>query len=566
MLIGPPVFGKALPVAVKNMSDKEYEDYLHRIYLKQYKEPVSYEVWSNLVSALSEPSHQLQYKDNLWDLSESYFKDHWLWSKLWVANEHIANPHRIMKGDTIRFDLKTLTAVNTKGHSVDLQKQFPEIKIPPSVYQKPALSEREIPSSLPHIKDRPDPSPPDLGFDLEIVPVNKNALLPFYLSEEDLSGQGVVESKDGYGSAALPGEDIIISYDGDIIEGGIYTVFENRGPPVFSFTSLFGINVKGYEIAVKGSVRVLGYLEGSELYRARVVEALGAILPGDQVMSGNIPRYILSQKGTAGTASGKIIGSPHRGKRFFGLYSFVYLDKGLANGVQVGDIYHVKLNEDTRIQYPYKYEKPAIGKLRVIHANPDTSTAIIIGSRDTIKVGDFFEPQSGVSVLTEGLPGHEVIDGEFDDGEGEFQDMQMQEGEGEMSGGEVEAEDAVQDMEEVEESANEGGEPVDTVPEETMEEEAVESEGEGGEVMDAVPEENMKEEELKIEEGAADEAGGAVDTAPEKKIEEFSDEELEKPVVNQNVEEGEKKTPTDDNFPSPVPKEIKEEFDEIKDM
>ena len=554
-----------MPDAVKDMSDKEYEDYLHGIYLKQYKKPVSYEVWSDLVSALSQSTHQLQYRDNLWDLSESYFKDHWLWSKLWVVNEHIANPHRIQKGESIRFDLKALTAVNKQGHSVDIQKQFPDIEVPPSIYQKPALSEREIPSSLPYIKDRPDLPPPDVGFDLEIIPVNKNALLPFYLSEEDLSGKGVVESKDGYGSAALPGEDIIISYNGEIVEEGIYTIFENRGSPVFSFASLFGVNVKGYEIAVKGSVKIIGYLEGSEsLYRARVVESLGAVLPGDQVMDGNIPRYILSQKGTAGTASGQIIGSPHREKRFFGMYSFIYLDKGLANGVQVGDIYHVKLNKDTRVQYPYSYEKPEIGKLRVVHVNPDTSTAIVIGSRDTIKVGDFFEPQSGVSAVTEGLKSHEVIEGEFDDGEGE------------MPADEVEAEDTPPNMEVIEEGEPEmdeeelADEAEVEEPDENME--IIEPEDGTGEAME--PGESM---EIESEEPEETQEGGETpvnevdvgdqvsDEQIKEKKDEFSDDELEKPVGNPNVEEREK-TPKKDHSPSPVPTEVKEEFKEFQDM
>ncbi|MCY4512326.1 MAG: LysM peptidoglycan-binding domain-containing protein, partial [Bdellovibrionales bacterium] len=429
LLTGPYTFGKALPDAVKSMSDKEYEDYLHGIYLKQYKDPVPFEVWSSLVSSLSQPSHQLQYKDNLWDLSESYFKDHWLWSKVWVANEHISNPHRIRKGDTIRFDLKTLSAVNWKSHSVDIQKQFPNIRIPAALYQKPALSKREIPASLPNIKDRLDPSPPDAGFDLEPVPINKNALLAFYLSEEDLSGQGVVKSKDGYGLSAMNGEDVIISYDGEVVEGGIYTIFENRGSPVFSLFSFIGVNFKGYEIVVKGSVKIMGYLEGSDsLYRARVIKSLAPINPGDRVMSGHAPRYILSQKGTHGSTKGQIIGSPHKEQKYFGMYSFVYLNRGLSNGVQVGDSYHVRLNKDTEIQYPYLYDKPAVGKIRVVHANPDTSTAIVSGIRDTVKVGDFFEPSSGMSAVTDSLRDHEVIDGELDDGEGGFQDMEMDAG------------------------------------------------------------------------------------------------------------------------------------------
>ena len=563
------------------MSDRDYEDYLHGIYKKHYKDPVPYEVWSGLVSTLPQPSHQLKYKDNLWDLSESYFKDHWLWSKLWVANEHIPNPHRIMKGDSIRFDLKTLSAVNQKGHSVDIQKQFPNVKIPLALYQKEALSIGEIPSSLPDIKDRLDPSPPDAGFDLEPVPMDKTALLSFYLSEEDLSGAGVVESKDGYGQAALNGEDVIISYEGEIIEEGLYTIFENRGPPVFSLFSFFGVNFKGYEIAVKGSVKIIGYVEGTDnFYRAQVVESIGSLNPGDRVMAGAIPGYTLSQKGTPGSASGKIIGSPHSGQRYFGMYAFVYLDKGLSNGVQVGDIYHVRLNKDTEIKYPYLYDKPAMGKIRVVHANPDTATAVIVGLRDTIKVGDFFEPGSGVSAVTGPMKDHEEIDGDLDDGEGGMEDMEMKDSveeeetesmddkegvDGDMELEDVEVEDPV--GEETDEAGGTEGMEADDGEEgadEGMELEESEADGSAGieEVDDAEGTEEGVEDSAG--EGAADKSEGDEDTIREE-LDAFSEKELNKREAEQRRKKERTKNPKDSS-PSPVPTEVKEEFDELKDM
>ena len=588
VLTSIPVFGKALPEAVKSMSDQEYEDYLHGIYLKHYKDPVPYEVWSSLVSALPQPSHQLKYKDNLWDLSQSYFKDHWLWSKLWVANEHIANPHRILKGDTIHFDLKTLSSVNRQGHSVDIRKQFPNVKVPPPVYQKDALSLGEIPSSLPDIKDRLDPPPPDAGFDLEPVPVDKTALLPFYLSEEDLSGQGVVKSKDGYGLSALNGEDVIIFFEGDIIEGGLYTVFENRGPPVFSLLSLFGVNFKGYEIAVKGSVRIIGYVEGTDnLYRARVVESIGSVNPGDRVMNGAIPGYILSQKGTPGSTSGKIIGSPNRDQRYFGMYSFVYLDKGLSNGVQVGDIYHARLNKDTDIKYPYLYDKPAMGKIRVVHANPDTSTAIVVGIRDTIKAGDFFGPSSGVDAVTGGsLKDHEEIEESFDNGEEGLEGMEMEGGGMEEVDDTGEAEDPSESMEMDDIGEVEG--PAENLeaddmggaegPAESMEMDdtgGAEGPAESMEMDDTGgaegPAESMEMDDTGTEGSAAGvEAGNtekAEGTDREEEADEFSDEELDKTERGQSIEEQSKKNPNSgDSSPSPVPSEVKEEFDELKDM
>lgn len=528
-------FGKALPESAKKMSDREYENYLHGIYLKHYRDPVPYEVWSSLVNALSERSHKLKYKDNLWDLSASYFQNSSLWPKLWVANEHIANPHRIREGDSINFDLKTLIAVNWQGHSVDIQEQFPNIEIPPPIHQRDVLSQWEIPSSLPDIKEKVDPPPPDEGFDLQLVPMDKTALLPFYLSGEDLSGRGVVESKDGYGLSAFNGDDIIISYDGEMEMEGLYTIFENKGPPVSSFLSVFGANFKGYEIAVKGSVEIIGYVKGMDgMYRARVVESLAPIKPGDRVMAGAIPEYVLSQKGAQGSVSGMIIGSPHKGQGHFGMYSLVYLDKGLSDGIQVGDIYHVRLNKVDDIHYPYLHDRPSIGQIRVVHANPDTSTAIVIRLRDTIKVGDFFEPTSEVDSMEDSEEHEEIIIDE----------------------------ETVEPMEEGM-LEDDGMEELDAVDEEPKDD------GTERPKSDITPDEFDDSELNKLDPGDSDEFGDAELNAPDPKADqpdEFDDAELNQPDEENEELENEKREDFGKEEPSPVPEEVREEFEELRDM
>ena len=555
-------FGRALPSAVKNMSDQEYEDYIHNIYIQHYRDPVPYETWSRLTQSLPEKSHKLKFKDNLWDLSDSYFKDNLMWPKLWVVNAHINNPHRIKRGDSINFDREALTAVNRLGHSVNLRAQFPDIKIPAHTYQKKALAEWEIPSSLPNIKNKIDPPPPDTGFDLNLTEIDKTALLPFYLSEEELTGQGVVESKDGYGRAGLNGEDIMISYDGEIIVDGHYTVFENRGPPVFSFASLLGLNFKGYEIAVKAVIKIIGFVEGSEgLYRARIVESIAPVEPGQRVMK-DVSGYILSQKGSLGSVSGNIIGSPHQEiKTYLGIYSLVYLNKGLSNGIQVGDIYDVRLNKKARdFQYPYLYERPGIGKLRVIHANPDTATAIITSARDTIKVGDFFEPGSGVSAMKDSTEHEEIV------GEEKITDPYE-----EMGMEPVEDEDPEEEPPPLEEDGLPETEPVPPDEEggESSEAEPVppDEEGDGSSEMEPVPPDE-EGEALETEPVPPDEEGGESSEAepvpPDEegdgssKTEAFDEAELNQPDPKTKPI----KKPNNDSA-SPVPEEVKQEFMEM---
>ena len=534
-LPGSPCLGKALPSAVKNMEDREYENYLHHIYLKHYRDPVPYGVWSGMVNSLSSKSHKLKYKDTLWDMSKTFFKDHLLWSRLWVANHHIDNPHRIQQGDSINFDAKALKSNNRFG--VNIRSQFPNVKIPPPLHQKRARSAEQIPSSLPFIKEGIE-EPPETAFSPRDIQPDKTALLPFYLSERDLSGEGRVESKDGYGLVALNGEDIIISYDGEVITGEYYTVFENRGPPVSSFFGL--LNLKGYEIAVKGSIKITGYVQGSErLYRARVTQSLAPIQRGHKIMKGSAPIYTLSQKGSKGSAKGQIISSPNTNQKWLGVYSLAYLDKGFSNGVQVGDIYHVKLKQKNH--FPYSYEQPDIGAIRVVHANPDTSTAIVAQARDIISIGDFFEPGAG-AVEMETAPDHEIVD---------EPDI-------------PEPEDSLppEDMPPDHETVNEGEEGISTdqeTPDSTgpIDEEAPSPHPE--EEPESIHIENM-EEDMETPEDMRDPEDPDIDEGLE------LDEELEEeePITDdlKSDKKPEKKTspPPSDGEDSIVPEEVKEEF------
>lgn len=47
--------------------------------------------------------HTVRRGDTLWDISESYYRNPWMWPKIWSYNTQVQNPHWIYPGDQIRL-------------------------------------------------------------------------------------------------------------------------------------------------------------------------------------------------------------------------------------------------------------------------------------------------------------------------------------------------------------------------------------------------------------------------------------------------------------------------------
>ena len=364
-----------------SLVDSEYEDYMHRIYLQNYSKSLPTEEWEEILNQVSVDVYKLKYKDNLWDLSRQFFKNSLLWSKLWRMNSQISNPHRLLPEDIIDLTLSGLSAGGA-GDKKWLSRD--------SLFQTKAktLTSEEIPSSIPPLNFN---VPKDF-FDvssLTLRSMDKQAPLPYFLREEELSGQGEVVGKESGRQYSFNGEDIIVRID-SAPSLGIYTVFKNLGPFEKSLFNL--LNVTGYEIAVKGTIEVLGLLYNTEnLYRARVMDSIGSIEKGDKILPAPPQLYSLSQKGPVGVETeGTIIGVPRGYKeKMLGLYSFVYLNKGLSENIQAGDIYYIRKGK-RKIKHSVDYDKPVVGKLKIAHANSEASTAIIVAVKEPVFVGDRF--------------------------------------------------------------------------------------------------------------------------------------------------------------------------------
>ena len=79
---------------------------MFRPLLKQITAMTFLAVFMSSASAIDlKPGHPVEYVvqegDTLWDLSQKYLSDAWLWPEIWQINEQIDNPHLIYPGDVI---------------------------------------------------------------------------------------------------------------------------------------------------------------------------------------------------------------------------------------------------------------------------------------------------------------------------------------------------------------------------------------------------------------------------------------------------------------------------------
>ena len=361
------------------MTDVEYENRLHNIYMKHYKDPIPYEDWNNTIQNLPK-TYQLEFKDNFWDLSGSWFQNSLYWSKLWVVNPEVENPHRIFKGDFIKLDPMALSQVTKSPYGADLEDQFIGLSAPPQ-FSKPALSEENFPSSLPYVPLLIPENELDFS-DLSRFRPPDRIPIPYYLSDTVPQKDGEIIGTDSYGRFfGVTGEDLILSLSQNTPEGTIYTVFETK-------KTLFSIES---EVQIKALLKITGFIQGSGLYKAQIVSALDGISLKDSLFKGSAPSYTVA-KTKFGKGNGMIIGSPYKTDDLFSVGSLVYLNKGSADGLYVEDSFYIIPTSKKKLLFkrPTEKTKTAIGVLKIIHTAQQKSTAVILSAQDSIHIGDQF--------------------------------------------------------------------------------------------------------------------------------------------------------------------------------
>ncbi len=331
------------------------------------------------------PPYIIKRGDTLWDISNTFFKDPFLWPFIWKANTYIANPDLIFPGNKLVIPNlapieRALQAEATPKEPIMEKKEAAPVKQPEGlagahVAPKTAAAGEEPPAGGSRI----------IMPEEQIYPIiDKYAMVSagFVSDEEtkDMITGGAEKGKSLFGYDDL----VYVSMrDAENVKiGEKYLVYTRKSQVKHPKTGKdFGKLIKGL-----GILQITAKDPAANVLTARITISFDEIEKGNMLTPYQEPTpiYHSSQKKTK-DIKGYILEVQDR-RSINATVDVVYLDKGNADGVEPGDKFLV-YEEPAKPGFPRKI----IGELQVILVKEHTSTAVVQKSTEPMGKGSAVE-------------------------------------------------------------------------------------------------------------------------------------------------------------------------------
>ena len=203
----------------------------------------------------------------------------------------------------------------------------------------------------------------------------------YILAQEQVSGTviGAREAK----PLLAGGEVLYVRFtpDADFKMGDRLTLYKPTSPVYHPFTGAF----MGHLIAILGIVEITTTPE-NRVSKARIVRSFDSISPGNFVMPYKLPPPVPEQSNADGSLSGAIL-EFKRPQQLTAQGDIVYIDRGAADGVAIGDLFNV-IRPGKQGPLAIRLPDEKIAELRIIGMQDRTATAMVIMSVDALRRGD----------------------------------------------------------------------------------------------------------------------------------------------------------------------------------
>jgi len=321
------------------------------------------------------PGHPVEYVvkkgDTLWDLSQKFLQDAWLWPEIWQINEQIENPHLIFPGDVIglvyKGDQVKVTVKERNGMAQVEEEQEPGV-----VVLKPSARITPIDTAIPPI--------------------------PMSAIESFMTNSRIVKSKD-----MKEAPYVVAGDDNRILAGGggkVYARGFGRQDP----ESGYGVFRKGQMFVDPDTNEVLG-LEAREVGAGAIVawdgdvatlslsNAKEEVMIGDRLLASEDRRVIAQfmpsapPEGIFGRAIAVLGGVTQIGQ-----YHVVVVNQGERDGVKEGNVLAIYKEGETIIdrvtRQKVRLPSERSGLMMLFRVFEKVSYGLILKATRPLSVGD----------------------------------------------------------------------------------------------------------------------------------------------------------------------------------
>jgi hypothetical protein len=323
--------------------------------------------------------HTVEKGDTLWDLSNRFLGSPWYWPKVWSYNPEIANPHWIYPGNVVRFF--------PGGEETPTQVE---------VGQGPTAIEDDVSPT----------SPLDEGGDIQVAgPIGykgkgqtKVPQVGFVTSKE-LDEAGKIDSSFA--------ETNLLSFPQTC-----YVTFKNKsnakvGDKYVIFKTVSDVRHPnggryGYMTQFLGTVRILTVSD--KLVTAQIMDDWDEIERGDLVgpYGENLTKQV-AQRPNERELKGYVIGTMVPYLTLLGEHHYVIIDKGSADGVQLGNTFSVLRQNDENSRAAFldptesdsKYPVEKIATCMAVDVKDKATTCLMTRSIREVVWGDRIEMKPG---------------------------------------------------------------------------------------------------------------------------------------------------------------------------
>lgn len=286
--------------------------------------------------------------DTLWDITDRFFGNPFLWPRLWDLNPYIDNPHVIVPGDKLKLTDLPVVKLDPETDT----RQFEKIDPPPPVfYYSPAGGE---------------------GF----------------ISPGEWEHSGIILSSDPPKILLGEGDSVYTNVGANqgVQKGDKFVVFKTSK----EVTHPVKRNKVGHKVAILGEIEITEIL-GKNQSAARITHSYREISRGDRIRpKGPVVKEVVLKKGEK-NLQGFVI-TNQRNLLLMGEGNVAYIDLGREDSVQPGHTFtiysHPRRTVDRDRKETTTIPGVKIGKLIVLNVQAETSTALITESSRQIVPGN----------------------------------------------------------------------------------------------------------------------------------------------------------------------------------